>query len=159
MAGAGEDPGDNPGYGGGTSGGPSSGMTTVATATSTGTGGTFGYGAHTAYDGGGGGGGWYGGGTNGGSTSAATSNSSSDTSGGAGGSGYVYTSSTASSYPSGCLVDSSFYLKNAATIAGNTSFESTSGGTETGHSGNGYAKITPINVIGSSKVTTSANSD
>lgn len=28
---------------------------------------------------------------------------------------------------------------------GNVSFTSTSGGTETGHSGNGYAKITPVN--------------
>ena len=79
-----------------------------------------------------GGGGWYGG------------SSSPSHNGGAGGSGYVYTSSTASSYPSGCLLNSSYYLSNAATYAGNTSFPSTSGGTETGHSGNGYARITLI---------------
>ena len=33
---------------------------------------------------------------------------------------------------------------NAATYAGNTAFESTTGGTETGHTGNGYAKITYV---------------
>ena len=64
-----------------------------------------------------------------------------------GGSGYVYTSSTASNYPSGCLLNSSYYLNNAETKAGNTSFSSTSGGTETGHSGNGYARITVIDVV------------
>ena len=65
---------------------------------------------------------------------------------GGGGSGYVYTSSTASNYPSGCLLNSSYYLINAETKAGNTSFPSpTSNGNETGHSGNGYARITPIN--------------
>ncbi|MBQ7489148.1 MAG: hypothetical protein IJT51_01355, partial [Bacteroidales bacterium] len=74
----------------------------------------------------GGGGGWYGGGAG---------------SGPGGGSGYVYTSSTAGNYPSGCLLNSSYYLTNASTHAGNTTFASTTGGTETGHSGNGYAKI------------------
>ena len=63
-----------------------------------------------------------------------------------GGSGYVYTSSTASSYPSGCLLDSSYYLINAETKAGNISFLSPkSNSNETGHSGNGYARITPVN--------------
>lgn len=63
-----------------------------------------------------------------------------------GGSGYVYTSSTASSYPSGCLLDSSYYLINAETKTGNISFLSpTSNSNETGHSGNGYARITPVN--------------
>ena len=76
-----------------------------------------------------GGGGWYGGG---GGTAH----------GGGGGSGYVYTSSTASYYPSGCLLDESYYLTDAATIAGNTSFTSPGGGDETGHLGNGYARIT-----------------
>lgn len=61
--------------------------------------------------------------------------------GGGGGSGYVYTSSTASSYPSGCKLTSSYYLTNASTTAGSSSFPSTTGGTETGHSGNGYARI------------------
>ena len=90
------------------------------------------------------GGGWYGGIPDNGSTSIPTSGSGNDTSGSPGGSGYVYTSSTASSYPSGCLLNSSYYLSNAQTIAGNTSMPSTSGGTETGHSGNGYARITLV---------------
>ena len=62
----------------------------------------------------------------------------------AGGSGYVYTSSTASYYPSGCLLNSSYYLTNASTIAGNSSFPAPGGGNETGHTGNGYARITKI---------------
>lgn len=144
--GGGEDSGDYGGYGGGISGGRSSGFSTLATATGTGTGGAFGSGANTAYDGGGGGGGWYGGGTNGGTQSIPSSNSGSDTSGGAGGSGYVYTQSTASQYPSGCLLDSEFYLTDAQTIAGSSSFASPSGSSETGHSGDGYCRITVIEV-------------
>ena len=62
----------------------------------------------------------------------------------AGGSGYIYTSSTASNYPSGCKLNSSYYLTNAQTIAGGSSFSSPSGGTEVGHSGNGYARITKV---------------
>ena len=77
------------------------------------------------------GGGWYGGG-------------SGNAGSGGGGSGYVYTSATASNYPSGCLLNSSYYLTNAATYAGNTSFVSPTGGNETGHSGNGYARITLV---------------
>lgn len=65
--------------------------------------------------------------------------------GGGGGSGYVYTSSTASNYPSGCLLNSSYYLSNASTTAGNASMPATTSGTETGHSGNGYARITNMN--------------
>lgn len=84
----------------------------------------------------GGGGGWYGGGSGGRAA-------------GGGGSGYVYTSSTASSYPSGCLLNSSMYLTDANTIAGNASMPSTSGSTETGHSGNGYVRITVIEAGGS----------
>ena len=61
-----------------------------------------------------------------------------------GGSGYVYNSSTASNYPSGCLLNSSHYLANSQTIAGNASMPSTSGSTETGHSGNGFVRITKI---------------
>lgn len=38
-------------------------------------------------------------------------------------------------------------VTNASTKAGNTSFTSTSGGTETGHSGNGYARITLVEQI------------
>jgi hypothetical protein len=87
----------------------------------------------------GGGGGWYGGaGGKGGNNNVCKP--------AGGGSGYVYTSSTASNYPSGCQLNSSYYLTNAQTIAGNTSFPSTSGSTETGHSGNGYVRITVISV-------------
>ena len=133
------------GAGGGTSGVTGSGSGTYAhggggTQTSGGTSantsgaGTFGTGGgSTSINGGGGGGGWYGGGHGqGGSNDSA----------GGGGSGYVYTSSTASSYPSGVKLNSSYYLTNAATIAGNTSFTDNSGSTVTGHSGNGYARIT-----------------
>ena len=66
--------------------------------------------------------------------------------GGGGGSGYVYTSSTASNYPAGCLLNSSYYLTNAATLVGNTSFPSPSGANEVGHSGDGYARITVLNL-------------
>lgn len=109
-------------------------------ATSAGTGGAFGLGASQAatnyrYCGGGGGGGWYGGGT-----------SQSDSSTGyvsysGGGSGFVNTSANASSRPSGYT---GLQLDSGTTKDGSTSFESTSGGTETGHSGNGYARITVI---------------
>jgi hypothetical protein len=86
---------------------------------------------------GGGGGGWYGGG-------------SGYCSGSGGGSGYVYTSGTASNYPSGCLLNSSYYLTEAETIAGNTSFLSPTGTSETGHTGDGYIRITVISVTGGS---------
>lgn len=82
---------------------------------------------------GGGGGGWYGGAAGG-----------VEGAGGGGGSGYVYTSSTYTSYPSGCKLNSSYYLTNAQTIAGNLSFPAPTGGSETGHSGNGYARITLV---------------
>ncbi len=104
--------------------------------------GGFGFGGGGVYlssgYGGAGGGGWYGGSGN------VPDGSGDDDRGGGGGSGYVYTSGTASNYPSGCLLNSNYYLTNAATVAGNTSFESTSGSTETGHAGNGYAKVTYI---------------
>ena len=91
-----------------------------------------------------GGGGWYGADPAGGQTTPATGSSGSDTSGSPGGSGYVYTSATASNYPSGCLLNSTYYLSNAQTIAGNQSFPSPTGSTETGHSGNGYVRITKL---------------
>lgn len=142
--GGGEDSGDVPGYGGGTAGGRSSGSNYGGTQTGVSGGGAFGQGAHTPNDGGGGGGGWYGGGTTNGSQTPPTSNSSSDTSGGCGGSGYIYTQSSAGNYPSGCLLDSSMYLADTAILAGNQSFTSPTGSSETGHSGDGYARITVI---------------
>lgn len=138
--GGGED-NETGGYGGGETGGTSgSGTPGSQTAPS----GYFGIGGHTSYDGGGGGGGWYGACPAGGQTTPATSNSVDDTSGSPGGSGYVYTSSTAKNYPNGCLVNSTHYLTNAKTIAGNNSFISPTGSSETGHSGNGYCRITVI---------------
>ena len=59
-----------------------------------------------------------------------------------GGSGFVWTTDTASSVRSGYSVSTSYYLSNASTVSGDTEFESITGGTETGHTGNGYAKIT-----------------
>lgn len=115
--------------------------------------GGFGFGGGGVYlsngYGGAGGGGWYGG------SGTVPDSSGDDDRGGGGGSGFVWTSSTASNVPSGYSVSSTYYLTDAATYAGNTSFESTSGGTETGHSGNGYAKITAITVTGSSSTTSS----
>ena len=130
-------------YGGGTSAGYGvSGY--GGTATSAGTNGLFGVGSNATpsstnykYASPGGGGGWYGGGSSGTNRSDSTDYRIYT----GGGSGYVYTSSTASNYPSGNLLTSTYYLTNAVTVAGNTSFTSTSGGTETGHSGDGYAKI------------------
>ena len=80
----------------------------------------------------GGGGGWYGGG-------------GSQRAGGGGGSGYVYTSSTASNYPSGCLLNSNYYLTSASTIIGSNSFTDYDGTTTiTGHAGDGFIKIIVI---------------
>ncbi len=87
------------------------------------------------YDSGGGGGGWYGGGS---------SYSDSDTSAinkAGGGSGFVNTAANAGYRPSGYT---GLQLESGETKAGNTSFPSTGGGTETGHSGNGYARITVL---------------
>lgn len=131
-------------YGGGTSGGsPQSGY--AASQTSAGTNGSFGVGAdgyisgyNYKYASGGGGGGWYGGG-------AINKHSDSTNYRGynGGGSGFVWTGSNA---PSGYLLGPEYYLTDASTIAGNASMPSTSGGTETGHTGNGYARITVIKV-------------
>lgn len=66
------------------------------------------------------GGGWYGGGAGGHAGG-----------GGGGGSGYIYTEATAAHYPSGCLLNSSYYLSDAYTTAGQ-------------NSGNGKARITLV---------------
>ena len=101
--------------------------------------GGFGFGGGGVYlnsgYGGAGGGGWYGG------SGTVPDGSGDDDRGGGGGSGFIYTSSTASSVPSGTTLTSSYYLTNASTTAGNTSFTGTTGTAETGHSGNGYARI------------------
>lgn len=140
--GSGED-NETGGYGGGETGGAGSGNTSLTQASQT-SGGTnsfgFGLGGNT-YNGGAGGGGWYGGASR---YSVSSYSTGSDSEGGGGGSGYVYTSSTAKNYPSGCLLNSSYYLTDAQTIAGNNSFVSPTGSSETGHSGNGYCRITVI---------------
>ena len=140
--GSGED-NETGGYGGGETGGAGFGNTSLTQASQT-SGGTnsfgFGLGGNT-YNGGAGGGGWYGGASR---YSVSSYSTGDDSEGGGGGSGYVYTSSTAKNYPSGCLLNSSYYLSAAKTIAGNTSFTSPTGSSETGHSGNGYCRITVI---------------
>lgn len=109
-----------------------SNSTTYGTLPAFGTGGAS---KNTSYQIAGGGGGWYGGGYAG-------------RGGGAGGgSGYVYTSSTATNYPSGCLLNESHYLDEASTTAGSASVPTTSGSTETGHTGNGYVRITVIKAV------------
>lgn len=131
VAGAGGGASDN---GAGGAGGGTSGISSSSSA-GTATGGSgFGQAAAsscTSYECGGGGGGWYGG-----------YGGSSENYSGGGGSGYVYTSSSASNYPSGCLLNSSYYLTDAQTIAGNQTFKSPTNTNETGHSGNGYCRIT-----------------
>ncbi len=102
--------------------------------TNTGNVGTFGNGGagkNDTLDGGGGGGGWFGGGSG---ASGLWS------SGAGGGSGFIYTETHANSN-----LSSNYYLENAATYAGDVTFSSITGGTETGHSGNGYAIISLVN--------------
>lgn len=138
-------------YGGGTSGGTATenfgsggggGTQTAGGAGGNSNAGTFGQGgtglSYSSGYAGAGGGGWYGGG------GSYPDTSGDDDRGGGGGSGYIYTSSTASNYPSGCLLNSSYYLTNAQTIAGNTAFTSPTSSSETGHTGNGYIRITVI---------------
>lgn len=141
-------------YGGGTSGGSSNenygtggegGTQTsggAGSSANTGTKGLFGIGgkgfnANNGYAGAGGGG-WYGG------AGSYPDGSGDDDRGGGGGSGYVYTSSTAQNYPSGCLLNSDYYLTSANTIDGNTNFVDYDGTTQTGHTGNGACRITVI---------------
>jgi len=85
----------------------------------------FGYGGNgTLHDAGGGGGGWYGG------NSAGDDNNG----GGSGGSGYYYSAETAGYYPSGCRLNSNYYLYAA---------KSTNGG----NWGSGRAKITKADIV------------
>lgn len=136
------------GYGGTQTGVSDSSWQTTSQSTSTttqaGAYAGFGFGGNGIYRssgyGGAGGGGWYGG------SGAYPDGSGDDDRGGGGGSGYVYTSTTAINYPTGCLLNSVYYLVDAQTIAGNASMPSTSGSTETGHQGNGYVRITAIKV-------------
>lgn len=102
--------------------------------------GGFGFGGYGSYRssgyGGAGGGGWYGG------CGTYPDSSADDDMAGGGGSGYVYTSATASNYPSGCLLNSNYYLTSTTLVDGTTSFTDYSGSTVTGHSGDGAVRIT-----------------
>ena len=107
-----------------------------------GSGGSFGQGANQTatnyrYCSGAGGGGWYGGGGGQKSDSDITYCKYSG-----GGSGWVNIAANASNRPSGYT---GLELDSGTTYAGDTSFPNTAGtGNETGHSGNGYAKITRL---------------
>ena len=105
--------------------------------------GGFGFGGGGVYlssgYGGAGGGGWYGG------SGTVPDSSGDDDRGGGGGSGFVWTSDTASSVPSGYSVPTTYYLDNAETVAGNASMPThDSSSNMTGNTGNGYARITWI---------------
>lgn len=143
-------------YGGGTTGGTATEYCGTggggATQTAGGAGGSnnagsFGQGGKGLYYASGyagaGGGGWYGGG------GSYPDGSVDDDRGGGGGSGYVYTSTTYTSYPSGCLLNSNYFLTGTQNIAGNISFISPSGTNETGHAGNGYVRITVVSTASS----------
>lgn len=126
--------------GGGTSGRGQYPGTQSAGGNGNGNDGGFGYGGNQTttgyrYISGGAGGGWYGGGT------AYSDSSTSYINYTGGGSGFVNTAANASYRPSGYT---GLQLDSGTTTAGNTSHPSTSGGTETGHSGNGYARITVL---------------
>lgn len=140
-------------YGGGLSGG-SSFSEYVGTQVSAGEGGAFGVGASSSPNGlnyqhgpGGGGGGWYGGGA---IDEYADGDESYRTYNG-GGSGWIYTADSFSTWQTGnstdaanWLLNNTYYLTEATTAAGNTSFLNPNGTTVTGHSGNGYARITKV---------------
>lgn len=108
--------------------------------------GSFGVGGSTGsrydstdfYSGGAGGGGWYGGGAAGNYDGTARLAAA----GGGGGSGYVYSDTTAGSYPEGCLLNESYYMTSVSSISGTKDFLSPDGVSEEGHSGDGYAKVT-----------------
>lgn len=129
------------GYAGGGTNGAGYSSSYYGKQNAAGSGGSFGQGANQSatnyrYCSGAGGGGWYGGG---GGQYSDSSMSYVHYSGG--GSGFVNTAASAGNRPSGYT---GLQLDSGETKAGNTSFPSTSGGTETGHSGNGYAKITRL---------------
>ena len=102
--------------------------------------GSFGAGADQSasdyrYCSGAGGGGWYGGGSHFTDTSMYAVEDS------GGGSGWVNTYASRNDRPSGYT---GLQLDSGTTYDGEQSFPATSGGSETGHSGNGYARITKI---------------
>lgn len=127
------------GVGGGTQGGAYS-STYAGKQNVAGSGGSFGQGANQTvtnyrYCSGAGGGGWYGGGT------TYSDNSMTSCKYGGGGSGFVNTAESAANRPSGYT---GLELDSGTTIDGAHSFEAPGGGTEIGHSGNGYIRITRL---------------
>lgn len=134
--------GGNDGYFGGTQNGSGTASTSSTIK------GGFGVGANAKpsatnynYVASGGGGGWYGGCS---STIKSDSNSNYCFRCG-GGSGYVYTSENASNFPTGCLLNSSYYLTDSETIGGNSDMTEPDGSYSTkGHVGSGYARITKL---------------
>lgn len=115
--------------------------------------GTFGVGGNTGYkynstsyySSGAGGGGWYGGGGAGNYSSTSRTRAT----GGGGGSGFMNTESAIK--PVGYLYISSYFIVSglgvtAKLYSGTDSFDSPTVGTETGHSGNGCARITFMGV-------------
>lgn len=136
------DSGYQVGYAGGGTTGAGYSSTYQGKQNAAGSGGSFGQGANQTttgyrYCSGAGGGGWYGGGGGQHSDSSMTYCKYSG-----GGSGFVNTAANAQYRPSGYT---GLQLDSGETKAGNTSFPNTAGtGNETGHSGNGYAKITRI---------------
>lgn len=114
------------------------------TQSAAGSGGAFGLGANQTttnyrYASGAGGGGWYGGGSSYSDSSTSYINYS------GGGSGFVNTAANASYRPSGYT---GLELDSGSTKDGATSFPAPSGGNETGHSGNGYARIIAVDKDG-----------
>lgn len=113
------------GYGGGPTGVTNSSWQTTSQSTSTttqsGAYAGFGFGgngiSYASGHGGAGGGGWYGG------AGCYPDGSQDDDKGGGGGSSYAYTSSTASQYPSGCLLNSNYYLTNIRLQQGGNGFD------------------------------------
>lgn len=94
-----------------------------------------------------GGGGWYGGGAGGTQTTGTAPNVVEYVYPGGGGSGFVLTSSTAGSVPSGYALGSSYWLTDASTISGqegSTITEPDGTTAAAGHRGEGYIRITVI---------------
>ena len=126
--------------GGGTNGGGYS-STYYGKQNGAGSGGSFGQGANQSttnyrYCSGAGGGGWYGGG--GGQYSDSFMDYCKYS---GGGSGFVNTAASAGNRPSGYT---GLQLDSGSTTAGSSSFPAPGGGNETGHAGNGYARITRL---------------
>lgn len=137
-------------YGGGASGGTATqsygtggggGTQTAGGSGGSDNAGSFGQGGKGLYRssgyGGGGGGGWYGGG------GSYPDSSGDDDRGGGGGSGFVWTGANA---PAGYLLTEAHRLTDASTTAGNVSFTGPKGTAETGHSGNGYVRVTVLEI-------------